>query len=63
MSLLTRIFISLVLALFVDAKFCFFSLLSDDYDPKRYAAAAPLLDTLIITKVPSQEEAMVVKSP
>jgi hypothetical protein len=42
--------------------FSFCSLLSDDDDPKRDAAATPLLDTLIITKVPSQEEAMVVKS-
>jgi hypothetical protein len=43
--------------------FAFCSLLSDDDDPKRDAAAAPLLDTLTITKAPSQEEAMVVKSP
>jgi hypothetical protein len=43
--------------------FAFCSLLSGDDDPKRDAAAAPLLDTLTITKVPSQEEAMVVKSP
>jgi hypothetical protein len=38
------------------------SLLSDDDDPKRDAAAAPLLDALI-TKAPFQEEAVVVKSP
>jgi hypothetical protein len=43
--------------------FSFCSLLSDDDDPKRDAAAAPLLDTLTVTKAPSQEEAMVVKSP
>jgi hypothetical protein len=40
--------------------FCF--LLSDDDDPKRDAEAAPLLDTLTITKAPSQEDAMIVKS-
>jgi hypothetical protein len=43
--------------------FAFCSLLSDDDDPKRDTAAAPLLDTLIVTKAPSQEDAMVVKSP
>jgi hypothetical protein len=43
--------------------FAFGSLHSDDDDPKRGAVAAPLLDTLIITKAPSQEEAVVVKSP
>jgi hypothetical protein len=42
--------------------FAFCSLLSDDDDLKRGAAAAPLLETLIITKAPSQEEALVVKS-
>jgi hypothetical protein len=36
---------------------------SDDEDPKRDAATAPLLDTFAATKVPSQEAAMVVKSP
>jgi hypothetical protein len=41
--------------------FCFLS--SDDDDPKRDAAAAPLLDTLTIAKAPAQEDAMVVKSP
>jgi hypothetical protein len=40
-----------------------FSLFSDDDDPKRDAAAAPLLDTLTITKEPSREEAVVVRSP
>jgi hypothetical protein len=59
--LLTQIFISLVPFPFVDAKLFF--LLSDDDDPKRDGAAAPLLDTLTITKAPSQEEAVVVKSP
>jgi hypothetical protein len=43
--------------------FVFCLLLSDDDDPKRDAAAAPLLYTLTITKAPSQEDAMVVKSP
>jgi hypothetical protein len=42
--------------------FAFCSLLSDADDPKRDAAAAPLLGTLTITKAPSQEDAMVVKS-
>jgi hypothetical protein len=41
--------------------FCF--LLSDDDDPKRDAAAALLLDILTVTKAPSQENAMVVRSP
>jgi hypothetical protein len=41
--------------------FCFLS--SDDDDPKRDAAAAPLLDTLTTAKAPAQEDAMVVKSP
>jgi hypothetical protein len=36
----------------------FCSLLSDDDDLKRGAVAAPLLDTLIITKAPSEEEAV-----
>jgi hypothetical protein len=40
--------------------FCF--LLSDNDDPKRDATAVPLLDTLTITKAPSQEDTMVVKS-
>jgi hypothetical protein len=43
--------------------FAYYSFLSDDDDPKRDATAAPLLDTLTITKAPSQEDAMVVKSP
>jgi hypothetical protein len=42
--------------------FAFGSLSSDDKDPKRDAATAPLLDTLAASKVPSQEAAMVVKS-
>jgi hypothetical protein len=43
--------------------FDFGSLPIDDDDPKRDAATAPLLDTLAVTKAPSQEAAMVVKSP
>jgi hypothetical protein len=41
--------------------FCF--LPSDDDDPKRDAATAPLLDTLTVAETPSQEAATVVKSP
>jgi hypothetical protein len=43
--------------------FAFCSFLSDDDDLKRDVAAAPLLDALSITNAPSQEDAMVVKSP
>jgi hypothetical protein len=43
--------------------FAFGSLSSDDEDPKRDAATASLLDTLAANEVPSQEAAMVVKSP
>jgi hypothetical protein len=43
--------------------FAFCSLLSDNDDPKRDAATAPLLDTLNVPKAPSQEDATVVKSP
>jgi hypothetical protein len=43
--------------------FAFCSLSSDDVDPKRDATTAPLLDTLTVTEMPSQEAAMVVKSP
>jgi hypothetical protein len=39
------------------------SLSSDNEDPKRDVAAAPLLDTLATSEAPSQEDAMVVKSP
>jgi hypothetical protein len=49
----------LILFLLVDAKFF---LLSDDDDPKKDAAATPLFDALTISKEPSQEEAVVVKS-
>jgi hypothetical protein len=44
---------------FADSK-CF--LLRDDDDPKKDVAAAPLLDALTISKEPSQEETVVVKS-
>jgi hypothetical protein len=43
--------------------FAFGSLFSDDEDPKRDAATAPLLDTLAASEALSQEAAMVVKSP
>jgi hypothetical protein len=46
------------------AKFLLFgSLSSDDEDSKRDAVTAPLLDTLAASEAPSQEAAMVVKSP
>jgi hypothetical protein len=63
--LLTQIFIFiLVLSLLAHAKFfAFCSLPSNDDDPKRDAATAPLLDTLTVAKTPSQEAATVVKSP
>jgi hypothetical protein len=43
--------------------FAFGSLSSDDEDPKRDAATASLLDTLAANEAPSQEAAMVAKSP
>jgi hypothetical protein len=43
--------------------FAFGSLSSDNEDPKRDAATAPLLDTLAANEAPSQEATMVVKSP
>jgi hypothetical protein len=43
--------------------FCFLSLSSDNEDPKRDAATASLVDTLAANEMPSQEAAMVVKSP
>jgi hypothetical protein len=43
--------------------FAFGSLSSDDEDPKRDAATAPLLDTLAASEAPSQGASMVVKSP
>jgi hypothetical protein len=62
--LLTQIFI-FISSLSLDSckvlTFC--SLLSDNDDPKRDAATAPLLDTLTVARMPSQEDAMVVKSP
>jgi hypothetical protein len=59
LTLYIQTFISLTIILFVDSK-CF--LLRDDDDPKKDAAAAPLLDALTISKEPSQEEMVVVKS-
>jgi hypothetical protein len=41
--------------------FCF--LFSDEEDPKRFAAAAPIIDTPIIDDPPAQEVDPVVKSP
>jgi hypothetical protein len=41
--------------------FCF--LFSDKEDPKRFAAAAPIIDTPVIDEPPSQEVDPVVKSP
>jgi hypothetical protein len=52
--------------LLTHAKFFFLlfgSLSSDDKDPKRDAATAPLLDTLAANEARSQEAAMVVKLP
>jgi hypothetical protein len=41
--------------------FCFF--FSDDEDPKKFAATAPVTDAPIIDEPPLQEAAMVPKSP
>jgi hypothetical protein len=41
--------------------FCF--LFSDEEGPKRFAAAAPIIDTPVIKEPPSQEVDPVVKSP
>jgi hypothetical protein len=49
----------LTVIFFVDSKRF---LLRDDDDPKKDAAAAPLLDALTISKEPSPEETVVVKS-
>jgi hypothetical protein len=50
--------------LLTNAKFfAFCSLSSDDEGPKRDAATASLVDTFAATEPPSQEAAMVVKSP
>jgi hypothetical protein len=43
--------------------FAFCSLFSDDEDPKRDATTASLVDTSAANEPPSQEAAMVVKSP
>jgi hypothetical protein len=62
--LLTQIFIFIrFLSLDSCKVFDFGSPSSDDEDPKRDATTAPLLDTLAASKAPSQEAAMVVKSP
>jgi hypothetical protein len=59
LPLYIQTFLSLTIILFVDCK-CF--LLRDDDDPKKDATAAPLLDALTISKEPSQEETVVLKS-
>jgi hypothetical protein len=41
--------------------FCFF--FSDDKDPKKFAATAPVTDAPIVDEPPSQEAAVVPKSP
>jgi hypothetical protein len=41
--------------------FCFF--FSDNKDPKKYAATAPTVDAPVIDEPPSQEAAVVPKSP
>jgi hypothetical protein len=46
----TQPFLSLILFLLVDAKYC---LLSDNDNPKMDAVAAPLFDALTISKEPS----------
>jgi hypothetical protein len=59
LPLYIQTFLSLTIIFYADSK-CF--LLRDDDDPKKDAAAAPLLDALTISKEPSQEEVVVVKS-
>jgi hypothetical protein len=62
--LLTQIFIFIRFPSLDSCKvFAFGSLSSDNEDPKRDTATAPLLDTLAANKAPSQVAAMVVKSP
>jgi hypothetical protein len=41
--------------------FCFFS--SDNEDPKKFAATAPVIDAPVVDEPPSQEAAVVPKSP
>jgi hypothetical protein len=41
--------------------FCFF--FNDDEDPKKFAATAPITDAPIVNEPPSQEAAVVPKSP
>jgi hypothetical protein len=41
--------------------FCFF--FSDNEDPKKFAATAPIIDTPVIDEPPSQEAVVVPKSP
>jgi hypothetical protein len=41
----------------------FYFFFSDDEDPKKYAATAPIIDAPVIDEPPSQEVAVVPKSP
>jgi hypothetical protein len=59
LPLYIQTFLSLIIIPLVDFKYF---LLSDDDDPKKDAVAAPLFDALTVSKEPSKEEAMVVKS-
>jgi hypothetical protein len=59
LPLYTQTFLSAIIIPLVDSKYF---LLSDDDDPKKDVVAAPLLDALTVSKEPSQEEAMVLKS-
>jgi hypothetical protein len=43
--------------------YSFFSFFSDNEDPKKYVATAPVVDAPIINEPPSQEAAVVRKSP
>jgi hypothetical protein len=59
LPLYIQTFISLTIIFFVHSKHFLFR---DDDHPKKDAAAAPLPDALTISKEPSQEETVVVRS-
>jgi hypothetical protein len=59
LPLYIQTFLSLIIILLVDFKYF---LLSDDDNPKKDAAGAPLFDALTVSKEPSQEETVVAKS-
>jgi hypothetical protein len=59
LPLYIQTFISLIVILLIDSKYFH---LSDDDNPKKDVAAAPLFDALTISNEPSQEETVVVKS-